>query len=224
MKLGMFLTQVEDAWKLLRMLGVADAREPRPQYESVRAAEFRDLRYRECWERTYAGRLYNFRLRDMALFQFKYARNGDQATPSYSYLQCPMVVQEYEEFLRDVLGEEAATVGDEFRDDWESSLDNAPLRDSPVYFRFDYAPKEYRAGVHPAAHMHFGHETGIRISTRRVLRPMSFVLFVIRHVYAARWEKLAADPGYLGRYIRQNLDDVPDDFWGPAERLAMWLE
>ena len=81
--------------------------------------------------------------------------------------------------------------------------------------RYDYKATDYKEGIHPASHVHFGFSNDIRVGTRKVMNPVSFVLFVIRQRYPDHWVK------YLGiksspiicRNVRQNITDVDALYW-----------
>jgi hypothetical protein len=219
---GQFSAHVEEAWDLLGRLGLTEARNYRPNYSDFKAAEFRNLGHRDAWQQMLRTQLFDFQLADLSLLQFRYARTKTEATPSYVFIQSPVVARPYSDFVVQDLNLRVEDVGDDFRVEWEEELESAKLRDSPLYFRFDYAPLEYRPFAHPCAHLHVGHETGVRIGTRRVLQPMSFALFVLRHVYSEQWVKVVEDnKNKFESYVRGALDGVSKD---KIDATSMWLE
>ena len=50
--------------------------------------------------------------------------------------------------------------------------------------------KRKKEGQHPAAHIHLGVDSPIRLSCKYKLKPMSFILFVLRQFYPDEWTRL----------------------------------
>ena len=79
--------------------------------------------------------------------------------------------------------------------------------------------------VHPAAHIHIGYQSEIRLFTERKVLPLSFGLFVLRQVYPKKWkdflklDKAAA----LCRHVREELEVVAVEYYQPKDKLQLVL-
>ena len=66
----------------------------------------------------------------------------------------------------------------------------------------------------------------IRVATKRIFKPLSFVLFVIRQQYPTDWTKfLEVDTErHYCRSVRETLDQVHDDYWNEADQQELILK
>lgn len=218
---GKFASAIADAEKVLVRAGVLDVRNPLPNYPAGMPAVLRKLRYREAWEQCMQEGWYDLRLLDQSIFQFKM----EQEYLSFGYLECPHVVLAFEDFAFDRVGQGWEVIEGELRDEYEFYL-NADLAERSVTpVRYDFEPKLYRSGVHPAGHLHFGISNEIRVSVAKVMNPMSFSLFVLRQFFPSKWEMLIseADAQTICREVRSNLEDVPDEYLNDLDHLELQL-
>ncbi|QDV69027.1 hypothetical protein Poly24_27410 [Rosistilla carotiformis] len=231
---GMFNDQINRAADVLNQLDLLERQEYCPN-RSVKAATFRALSYRETFERTIQEIAYDFILSDQSLIHFsKSGNNEHDGGLSYSYLDCPLEVQSYQDFSAewlDIKPEDAnyddviAEWGDSLRQEYEQYVNTCEARPvTPI--RYDYAASAYMPGRHPVSHVHFGFKNHIRVATRRMLRPISFVLLVIRQRYPDEWMRfLSLDEGrHLCQEIRGTLDLVSSEFWDEPDEHQMILE
>ena len=102
---------------------------------------------------------------------------------------------------------------------------NRERKDAVTPLRYGYEPELYRENRHPASHMHFGHDSEIRVGTKKFLRPLSFFLFVIRQCYPECWSVLVQiyNADALCKNIREHLDDIDKDYWNPKDEWEMSL-
>lgn len=221
---GRFNTQLAAIEGLLGRLELLEERQANPN-KSLGAGHFRGMKYRQVYEECIREYAYDFRLVDQSLLLF--ARGGhDQhdGLLGFCYYESPVNVIPYKEFVALELGitpdhpdykKVIKEFGDELRADYEQYVGSQDSKAVVTPLRFDYKSADYRAGIHPASHMHFGFANHIRVGTRRVMNPISFVLFILRQRYPEKWvafRKLkTAD--LLCRNIREQLDMVHDDYW-----------
>jgi hypothetical protein len=191
---GQFAAQLETAESILRRMKILAERQAFPN-KALGAADFRGLPYREVYGKCVREFAYDFRLSDQSLLLF--VKSGDNVHNglSFSYYEPPAEVLPYEEFVAAQLGlspsepdfqDAIDSWGDELRVDYEQYVDSAELKKAVTPVRYDCKASDYRPGVHPASHVHFGFATDIRVGTRRVLNPLSFILFILRQRYLAR--------------------------------------
>jgi hypothetical protein len=231
---GIFNDQINRAADLLSRVKLLEKQEYSPN-RHVEGAIFRGKSYRECYNLTIQNYAYDFILSDQSLIHF--AKSGTDLYDgglSFNYLDCPMEVQSYESFAanwleiskeEDDYDAKLEEWGGTLRQEYEQYLHTCEMRPvTPI--RYDYAANAYMPGRHPASHVHFGFNNHIRVATKRVLKPLSFVLLVIRQRYPVEWmEVLAMDTDrILCREIKNSLDCVHDDFWDEADQHEMMLE
>lgn len=224
---GEFNDQINRAARVVRQLGLLEGHVPSPNSD-VGASMFRGLTYRETWEKTYRAIAYNFILTDQSLIHFTKSGSDEHSGGlNFSYLECPIEVQKYEDFCAEYLKidpldegyeEELAEYGDLLRPEYEqyvNTCDSRPV--TPI--RYDYAPSDYMPGRHPASHIHFGFQNHIRVATKRILKPVSFVLLIIRQRYPAEWIALLEldKERKLCRAVRQSLDKVHENYWNEPD-------
>ncbi len=214
MNRGLFEAQVNDAWDILRGIGIGAERILMPQFPDNPRTVFKGLKYAEIWELTYKEQFYNFRLEDDSLIQFRVDSFRPPMSIHYAYYECPfeprISLEEFEE--KHPLS--AAYDWLRLTQDYDNYV-SAANKETVTPIRYDYDPGLYTPCVHPASHIHFGHNSSIRVGTRKVLKPLSFVLLIIRQIYPDQWGDLMGlrNSDELCRNIRGSLDNVDDLQW-----------
>ena len=183
--------------------------------------ELRSVDYLEQWRLASANNWYHVRLEDNSLFLF-----NTEAEPSYSFLQCPLNVPSLREHI-----EARGRVCDskscsEFDDEYQELLSTAKYRKHVTPIRYDVAYSAYRAGVHPAAHVHIGLENHVRIGVEKEMTPIAFFLFVVRQMYPACWSRLVENYNgkSLQKVIRDDLKSVPPNYFCELDQLQLCLK
>jgi hypothetical protein len=225
MKKGVFFSQLNTVSTILEELGLLTGRRHYPRYSGYSASYFRELSYSEIWYQCFDNQLYDFRLTDDSLIQFR-INDFKPLDASYLYLECPFFkMLSYEEFA----GSYEIGADEEAEYDLIRKYDlyaSSPLEKkawTPI--RYDYNPKLYTEGRHPASHIHFGHKSEIRVGTQKILMPLSFLFFVIRQCYPDAWGKFTgkANAQTLCRNVRDLPQDVADDYWNEKDQWEMIL-
>ncbi len=220
---GIFHSQINTGGDILKKLGLGAEFIPIPNSSRKPASFFRKLTYVETWRECYQNQYYNFLLTDSSLILFS-VDNFPPLTVRYVYYECPYQAVSYFEFLVDN-GFDPREVGEEFKEDYEIYLGNVNIKETFTPIRYDFSPAQYQEGIHPASHIHIGHNNQIRIGTRKVLRPLSFLLLIIRQCYPDHWRRLllleSAD--LWCRNIREHLDDIEGQFWNNGDSNEMYL-
>ena len=222
---GQFHSQVTASWRFLRILAIASERIVRPPAVPNPASRYRTMPYAQVWEDCYRNQFYDISLVDGALLQFR-APSFRPLSIGYSFYECPYLTVAYEDFLKEVLDATYEDVGDEFRREYEDYVLGLPKKDAVTPIRYDYDPPRYIPGVHPASHIHFGAASRVRVSARRLLSPLSFTLFIVRHCYPESWSRFIVTrhaPRWC-QYVRDMLDPVDAAFISPLDAWHMALE
>ncbi len=223
MKQGLFYTQINKAEKLLKTIDLLTERTKFPLYKKFTRSNFDGLTYADIWKKCYLEKIFDFLLTDYSVIQLR-CINFKPLEVSYSFIECPYIpIFPLEEFIdQQMITDEESSEYDVIRD-YELFLPE--LKESVTPIRYDYAPLLYNEGHHPASHIHFGYKNEIRVGTKNILKPLSFVLFIIRQHYPEKWRKftLQNDAEQLCRNISQNLDLVDDEYWGLIDKWEMIL-
>lgn len=229
MNAGVFRTQINTCWRILCELELNGSRENFPKSPSNPAATFRGLAYEEVWKLCLKSFYYDFVLSDNALLRF-ICTSFNPLEVSYSYLECPFDAPTYKGFLFEMFGnqitkKDIAEIGDSYRIEYEAHLQSVAAKSHVFPIRYDLDPARYREGHHPAGHFHFGFNTSIRLSTRKKLRPVSFLLFVIRQMYLGSWNALLSDNrnNALFGNVRDALDDIDPVHFSGLDMREMHL-
>jgi hypothetical protein len=183
--------------------------------------ELRVLSYLDQWRTALDRGWFHVRMEDHSLFLF----NDAQVGTSYAFLQAPIVVETFREFLTQRGLEYTQKNRQAHAEDYELAISTATLRANVCPIRYDHDQVAYRAGVHPLAHLHIGLDNNVRIALRKCMSAEAFSLFVMRQVYPDCWARLLerSTPDYLHRAIRLSLDSVPAAFWGTNDEVELHL-
>ncbi len=225
MKQGGFKAQVSEVEKILGTLGLYGDRCDWPAYHQYGASSFRGKNHLEIWKFYFSNQLYDFKLSDDSLIQFR-VDNFRPLDISYLYLECPFDnFVSFDEFIE---SEEASEEGKDIialQQEHNYYLDSLEIKDAVTPIRYDYSPNLYKAGRHPASHIHFGHSNEIRLGTKKILRPLSFLFFVIRQCYPDIWVQFTQNDKaeHLCRNIREHLDDISEECWNRLDDWEMVL-
>ncbi len=231
---GRFGAQLEAIKKLLGSLDMLEERQASPN-KSLGAAHFRGMNYRQVYEECIREYAYDFRLVDQALLLFTRAGNDEHdGQLDFCYYESPVIVIPYKEFVAMELGiapthpdyeKVIGEFGDELRPDYEQYVSSQDSNVVVTPLRFDYKAEDYRPGIHPAAHIHFGFANHIRVGTRRVMNPISFLLFILRQRYPEKWGlfRKLRHSDQLCRNIRDELDLVHEDYWCDEDDREVYL-
>lgn len=184
---GAFNADVARAIRLVDDLELTAYQNPRPANDSATIRRIRGATtYREEYEAYVAAQAIDLMLNDGSVVFFR--RAPEEATLlSYGFLECPYDALSYPDFIAEFFGSDAR-VTPEAWDEYEEYRSQVPLRPHVTPLRYDWSPSLYREGAHPAAHLHVGFRTQVRLSVDALLTPAQFVLFVLRHFYLSTWE------------------------------------
>jgi hypothetical protein len=225
MNVGQFNTQVGTAWDILKGLDLGEDRVFHPSYPDNPAAIFRPLSYEDIWKLCFQEQYYDIQLIDDSLIQFRV----ESFTPllmSYVYYECPYTpTMPFDAFLRDYLELDDWEDRHHVRRDYEDYYALSTPKEVVTPIRYDYSPNLYMEGRHPASHLRFGHNNSIRVGTKKILRPISFICFILRHVYPDHWTQFVslAQANIWARNVRDNLDNVGEEYWNDLDHWEMSL-
>ena len=188
MKASKILTSIEGVLKYLDAVAISydttyKRKDLRPQkYSDAYYQTFHDGNYKKTFIIASENRDFDIMLEDGSLFQFTSRNEYDI---HYSFLHRVEKNMSFDEFYDAYATDDNI---DTIEQDYEYYLsgDKEALYACPI--RYDVAATEYTEMYHAYAHLHIGIETDIRIPVNKVLSPMHFVDFVIKHMYKTKWD------------------------------------
>jgi len=188
---GKFRADLSRGFALLKKLAIAVYMNPRPTADQATTDLLRSAEgYVETYNRYFTYQAYDILLDDGAFFFFR--RNlQDETLLSYGYFESPYIAMSFGQFVCEFYGSNPQA-GIDVWQEYEEYRSQLPLRSHIVPLRYDWSPSLYREGAHPAAHLHLGYDTELRLAVDAILTPLQFVLLVIRHFYLKAWEKTAS--------------------------------
>lgn len=223
MNRGSFRSQLDASWRILRTIKLDEHRNYHPNYPTNPANQFKNLSYIDIWKECIKNQYYDMQLNNNSFIQF-IASSFNPLILSYSFYECPYECLSFEDFTSqhfpDLMEQEVG-----LRQIYEDYLTDCDLRESITPLRYDFYPEHYQEGLHPASHIHFGHSNNIRIATKKILKPVSFLLMIIRQYYPPYWIRLLDNTNASGwcNYIRQRLNEIDLQYWNNNDKREMHL-
>jgi len=229
--LSKFSSRVNQCLGIIRGLELFQRYNPNPDYSLLSGA--RGLPYPQMWVYYLNNAMYDYLMADWSLLQFE-EREPERGEPKYrySYVQCPhQPALSFEKYSQ----ESKTAARQDLEDEYFGHLtEEGEEREHPRLIRYDYTPAQYRAGCHPASHMHIGCDDEFRVGTRKRMAPLSFVLFVARHSYTDNWTKYFCDDEdakidnsqnrkKYDKFVRENLTSVAMKYFTHADEMEMHL-
>lgn len=144
-------------------------------------SKVRNSSYYDYWSSFYRENWYDFQMKDLSLLSFNKDASGGN---TFIYLGCPFSCPFTEEDFYskdDLLFSEVQ---------YEDYIFSSPKYDNVPYLRYDNSIKQYKSGLHPANHFHFGYNQNNRIGCSYHIDVASFVAIVLRQFYPDAWEQV----------------------------------
>jgi len=230
MKEGRFLASKNESIKLLETAGLLNEKET-PNYRDLDVSSIRGKNHRETYEYVFRNRFYDVLLKDMSIIQYR----NDTQEESYSFIPSPDSIPPIEDFLAETIGAEFYELDDIERDefieqskpDYMMYIETIAQPNDSLYIRYDKHLEGYREGHHPAAHIHIGFNSPVRIGLDRLQTPMSFTLFVLRHIFTGEWKKLLEDDELVEKFsrsVRHQLEIIQGEFFNQKDACELYLK
>ena len=215
--------QIARAYRICKKLKLSNKHNENVLYKADLVKAIRDLSYREEWEYYVKNRLYNIMFDNYSLFQFKLPTKENPQF-SYCYYECPLNIVPYEDFLIS-FDTNINEAGQSYREEYDDYVFTATLREHITPIRYDYAPKDYREGIHPAAHIHIGRDNHVRLGTERLMSPLSFVLFTLRQTNPHAWSVFlqSSEAEQTCRAVRDGISRIEAEFLKKMDKWEVML-
>lgn len=226
MKTAKILTSIEEVLKYLDMAEILyeithKRKELQPRkYSDTYYQTFHDGNYEKTFIVASKNRDFDIMLEDGSLFQFT-ARNENDI--HYSFLHRIEKNMSFDDFFNKyATNENIDTIEQEY--EYYSAGDKERIYYCPI--RYDVAESEYTEMHHAYAHLHIGIENDIRIPVDKILSPMHFVDFVIKHMYRAKWDNAYAKNEkfkVLVDCLKSQSEKIADEYFTSAEQNLLYI-
>lgn len=176
---------------------------------------------------------FDFLLKDESYFQFQYVNKDDVLEIRYAYFQNPFEYMTYEEYLESEIDledydESIESIGNLFEVEYNQFLNEQELTSNYSTIRYDSDFKNYKPILHSVSHIHIGHLSNIRIPLDKILSPLRFVLFTLKHIYYHNWKyKWENDNEDLMLRLRDCLngeENLGVEYWNNDEKIELHLK
>ncbi len=218
---------------LLKMRGVKIINSDGVSDEFKAASQRAD--YVDCYSTGKRNFDFDFLLSDESFFQFEFKIQEFEKLPAirYAYFQNPQYYISYNEYLNKlredgiVESETNDILGETFLEEHEQYTIEAELNASSLSMRYDTDEASYRPCIHSAAHFHIGNGNQVRLPCDKLITPLKFVLFTLKHIYYNHWKELIENKNEL---VGQRLDEskklcssLNDKYWNQIEGRELFL-
>lgn len=176
-------------------------------------------KYRDIYLTGIIKRDFDILLYDESFFQFDFDNGNDYRC---SYYQFPFDILPYGQWIKS-----RAHVDNYYnQEEYSQLVYEAELIENPVVIRYDYSIREYTPGIHPASHIHIGHQTDIRIPANMEINPYQFIMFVIKNVYYRIWKNIITRNSKIVKnltQIKSTCLDINPTYFCTLDQCELYL-
>jgi hypothetical protein len=169
---------------------------------------------------------YELLLMDDSIFQIQ---RLDNQKYRYAFIQSTNEYISFDAFLEELNIEPDEFNGDEklrnfIEESYEQRKNEQKMNGGASYIRYDTDRMGYKPNIHSYSHFHFGLNNQIRIPCSLILTPVSFVLFVIKQIYPAKWGKALRNGTLSNLYnFKSYCTDVDKALWTNEEKRDLYI-
>jgi hypothetical protein len=207
-----------------------------PKQDGNHSAESKKVgksnRHIDIYEVVIENKDYEILLFDDSAFQFSFSKE----ILRYSFIQNPNIFTSKVEYIASFLEkEEFDTLSEEQlssyveainEDEYEQFLNEQELNLNANYIRYDMTELGYLPLIHSYSHIHIGLNPSFRVPSAKVLTPLSFVLFCVKHSYYKDWKIAVENFNNFSLRIKDcksKCADLPEKFWMSDETFELYL-
>ena len=206
-----FYSQLEQCKTILKKIDLLHNYQKAINLIKKPSASLKGKPYKDIWEHIYKNYYSTFVLADRSLILFSIKEDPKES--SFSYLENPYFYVSKAEFEK-----EFETDDDSLYEQY--LMERAKEHVTPI--RYDFYPKDYNPGLHPASHMHIGHNSEIRIGCACILTPLLFIFFIVRQCYPEKWTELREN-SFFGVAIKNYVQKIDPCFFSENDTLECYL-
>jgi hypothetical protein len=213
---------------MLKRRGTKDVGEHSDTFKSAS----RNNSHFELYRIAIANEDFEVLLTDESIFQFSRQDNYLR----YCFIQNPLIFPSKEDYLTKLYGPEEllnlsgselesllAMVDDH---EYEQYLTEQSLNNQSHILRYDLDEKGYLPLVHSYSHIHVGLNDSLRIPCSKILTPLQFTIFCIKHSYHEFWKTRFNNDGGIEELMRESKKlcrIIPQAYWIEREMHDLFL-
>jgi len=152
---------------------------------------------------------YDILLADDSIFQFEIDEDGAR----FAYFQNPSDYISYQDFIIKHFDDYNQDYDEYFTIEYEQFRNEQNINASAITIRYDLDAPNYRPNIHSTSHYHIGNQNNVRIPCDKIITPLSFILFVVKHVYYYEWKAAI-----------ENQNEVLNNFLNTSKTNCIKLE
>lgn len=186
-----FLASINDSKSLLEKIWLCQIYlGPKEVSDEFKGAINKQMEYSDVYSIWIKNQDYTFLLEDSSFIHLQFINNEKV---NYSFYQNPQISKDYFTFLIDEWlvfdGEETSINWYECYDLYQHYLDTAGINKACLSIRYDLEFKQYKYLIHPCSHIHIWYNNDLRIPCSFIIKPIDFIIFIIKNIYPAIWKK-----------------------------------
>ena len=192
----------------------------------------RSNRHTDIYKTAILNSDYEILIFDDSIFQF----GLNDGVLRYAFIQNPQVFLKKEDFISSIYGpdellelseEELVDLVNSVKEgEYEQFLDEQDINLESHILRYDLDLKGYRPLVHAYSHIHIGLNSNLRLPCSKILTPLQFVIFSIKHTYYSEWKNAIFENETMESFLhnsKRKCIDVPNSHWIDKEKFELYL-
>lgn len=203
------------------------------------SSEFKSVCQKNDYFKTYRTGLLNFDfdflLKDDSFFQFSFVESNKNIPPEirYSFYQNPQEFKTIEEFVFSLQEQDINLEGTPeeiygiLHEEYQQYLSEQQINSANTTIRYDVDETSYTPLIHSVSHFHVGHMNHVRIPCDKIITPLKFVLFTLKHVYYYEWKDLIQnEKSFLKDVLHKEktfCSSLDAPHWADDEMLELFL-
>lgn len=203
MNQAIFIDSLKKTKKLLKELRLSKHEGIKNTFKDGVSEEFRKASQQKDYFKLFKTAVKNFdydlMMYDESIFQFSFLKKKQNPIPEirFAFFQNPQLYISYSDYLKYLQkenlideDEDLEDIGMLYENEYNQFCIEQQLNTSNTTIRFDVDEPRHAPLIHSVAHFHFGHVTTVRIPCDKIITPLGFVVFILKHCYYKEWKNL----------------------------------
>ncbi|MFB0493938.1 hypothetical protein ABID99_000175 [Mucilaginibacter sp. OAE612] len=227
MNLAPFQLSIGDSITLLKELKLFKDKGVKQLFKDGVSDDFKKTSLSGNYLKTYQSAVHNLDydilLVDDSLFQLEIDEGGAR----FAYFQSPLDYISYQDYILKNFEEYTEEYESHFMLEYEQFRSEQNINSSAITIRYDLDMPNYSPNIHAVSHYHIGNQNNVRIPCDKVINPLNFVLFTIKHVYYYEWKNAIENENAVLNEIlnssKQGCSAVNNTNWIDKEKREFFL-
>ena len=228
---AVFNISIDDAGQFLKKIGLFKSKKylNRGKYseETLFARKSKD--FAQIYQTAIDNNDYELLLDDDSIFQF--SKEGQKLR--YAFIQSQFTYLSFYDFLLERFDYTEIPQDEElieeykvsFAEEYEQRKNEQKINIGAMYIRYDVDTEGYCPNIHSYAHIHVGLTDDFRLPCSIILTPISFVYFVVKHVYISNWKSIINNNAIKNDVLKfkEYCEIIPEKYWKISEQNELYL-